>query len=34
MTSQAILDQINTRFFSGRIERTSFSPQLIPSPLD
>jgi hypothetical protein len=28
MTSQAILDQINTRFFSGRIERTSFSPQL------
>jgi len=28
MTSQAILDQINTRFFSGRIERTSFSPEL------
>jgi len=28
MTSQALLDEINTRFFSGRIERTSFSPQL------
>ena len=28
MTSQAILDEINTRFFSGRIQRTSFSPQL------
>ena len=28
MTSQAILDQINTRFFAGRIERTSFSPEL------
>src|SRR5215212_3285589 len=28
MTSQAILDEINARFFSGRIERTSFSPQL------
>ena len=28
MTSQAILDHINTRFFSGRIERPSFSPEL------
>jgi hypothetical protein len=28
MTSQAILDEINNRFFSGRIGRTSFSPQL------
>src|SRR6478672_9146054 len=28
MTSQAILDEINNRFFSERIERTSFSPQL------
>src|SRR5215210_874055 len=28
MTSQAILDELNKRFFSGRIERTSFSPQL------
>src|SRR5215212_5471848 len=28
MNSQAILDQINKRFFSGRIERTSFSPEL------
>ena len=28
MTSQAILDEINNRFFSERIGRTSFSPQL------
>jgi len=28
MTSKAILDEINIRFFSGRIQRTSFSPEL------
>jgi hypothetical protein len=28
MTSKDILDEVNTRFFSGRIERTSFSPEL------
>lgn len=28
MTSQALLDELNERFFSGRIERTSFSPEL------
>jgi len=28
MTSQAILDEINKHFFSGRIQRTSFSPEL------
>src|SRR5215208_5315720 len=28
MTSQAILDEINKHFFSGRIQRTGFSPEL------
>src|SRR3954470_2356827 len=28
MTSQALLDELNERFFSGRIARTSFSPEL------
>lgn len=28
LTSNAILDEINARYFGGRIERTSFSPQL------
>src|SRR3954469_4753128 len=28
MTSQTLLDELNERFFSGRIARTSFSPEL------
>src|SRR4051794_27251440 len=28
ITSQALLDELNERFFSGRIARTSFSPEL------